>query len=434
MVHVYGTQRPEHTSALERAARKGSGGWPLWLWDFDQRVVADTDVDDDLLRSAHLVLYGTPGSNAVLERIWKQLPITVDEEGVVVGDARHGDAGVGVRFVYPNPLAPDRYVIVQAGTTTESVHRGHNLPDFLPDFVVYDGKTTRTRSRLTFGSNRPLQLGYFDARWRLADDASTPAGDGTGDPAQPAGMLPSILPVSPAPPAPARSRRFAAPASDPAGAVARQIARRVPHFPNYRAAIPGATWREDPRAVWSIRPERQCLADLRNRGVPARALPPQGVRNPVPTPVEILGPVAGIWFRSLADDRPLVLSCEMAVRLPDLARVLARHGIRGVDVSSSLRDRPRVSFHTMGLGLDLPRFWTDQGWLSVERHFEATLDHPTCEAPRPSTREGRTLLSVACALHRTGRFSSVLTPNYNAGHRDHFHLDARPDDPRLYLR
>jgi hypothetical protein len=124
----------------------------------------------------------------------------------------------------------------------------------------------------------------------------------------------------------------------------------------------------------------------------------------------------------------------MAARLPDLARVLARHGVRGVDVSSAVRDRPRISFHTMGLALDVPRLWTDGGWLSVERHFEATPEHRTCEGPPPRTPEGRTLLSVACELHQTGRFSSVLTPHYNVGHRDHFHLDARPDDPRLYLR
>ncbi len=34
----------------------------------------------------------------------------------------------------------------------------------------------------------------------------------------------------------------------------------------------------------------------------------------------------------------------------------------------------------------------------------------------------------------TAQFSTVLTPNYNEGHRDHVHLDARPDDTRVFLR
>jgi enterochelin esterase-like enzyme len=428
-LHVYGTGNPEHTEALERAARKGSSGWPLWLWDFDQQVVADTQVDEERMKSANLVLYATPGSHAILERVAGQLPIAVTSEGVTVGARHHGGRDVGVRFIYPNPLAPGRYLIVQAGVTPEAVARGHNLPDFLPDYVVYDGSTTRSRPRLNFGPHRPLELGYFDSQWELPADAGA---RGQGDPAQPAAAVRTALPVTPPPPDPPRPRRFAAPADDPAGAVARHIARRIPHFPNLRAAIPGATWRVDARAAWSIRPSAQCLAELRALGVPVRPLPP--LPNPVPTPVELLGPVGGVWFRSLRDDQPLVLSCEMAARLPDLARVLARHGVRGVDVSSAVRDRPRISFHTMGLALDVPRLWTDGGWLSVERHFEATPEHRTCEGPPPRTPEGRTLLSVACELHQTGRFSSVLTPHYNVGHRDHFHLDARPDDPRLYLR
>jgi hypothetical protein len=44
------------------------------------------------------------------------------------------------------------------------------------------------------------------------------------------------------------------------------------------------------------------------------------------------------------------------------------------------------------------------------------------------------LRRIACDLYRSGKFQSVLTPNYNEGHRDHFHIDIRPDDPRAFLR
>ncbi|MFW5925927.1 MAG: extensin family protein, partial [Myxococcota bacterium] len=437
MVHVYGTQNPEHTEALREAARKGSSGWPLWLWDFEQRVVADTEVDDALMESAHLVLYGTAGDNAVLEKLRGRLPVTVGDDAVVVGKQRIEGDDVGVRFIYPNPDAPERYVVVQAGVTIDAVRAGHRLPDFLPDYVVYDGQTTRRRPRLTFDGNAPRALGYFDDRWQLPDTGGTAQtsdgdGDGQGDPAEPSASTDSSLPVPPAPPTPSRPRRFAAPAADPAGKIARDLARRVPRFPNLRAEIPGATWRTEPAARWPIRGEPACLADLSERGVPFRKRPAQA--GTVPTPVELLGPVNGVWFRSMHDDRPLVMSCELATRLPDLARVLARHGVRGVDVSSATRKRPRISFHSMGLALDIPRLWTDRGWLSVARDFVATPDRRTCEAPPAGDRRARTLTRIACSLHRTDRFSTVLTPNYNEGHRDHFHLDARPEDPRLYIR
>jgi hypothetical protein len=201
---------------------------------------------------------------------------------------------------------------------------------------------------------------------------------------------------------------------------------------NFRALIPGATWREAPARVWQIRPEARCHEALRDAGIPFR---PLGTHpTPIPSPVEILGPVDGVWFRMIHDDRPLTLSCEMAARLSVVARIVKRHGVRGVDVMSAYRHWPRQSFHTFGLGLDLARFWTDDGWLSVNDDFVETPAEYTCEAAEPTDEKAKKLVRIACALYRSGQFSSVLTPNYNDGHRDHFHLDARPHDPRLYLR
>ena len=65
------------------------------------------------------------------------------------------------------------------------------------------------------------------------------------------------------------------------------------------------------------------------------------------------------------------------------------HGIVGVDVMSAYRTKPRPSFHTLGLGLDLLRFWTPQGVLSVFDDFEETPHHETCAAPPARTAAGR---------------------------------------------
>ena len=58
----------------------------------------------------------------------------------------------------------------------------------------------------------------------------------------------------------------------------------------------------------------------------------------------------------------------------------------------------------------------------------------TCSGPQPTSGSARVLRRIACDLYRSGKFQSVLTPNYNEGHRDHFHIDIRPDDPRAFLR
>ena len=166
MVHVYGTQRPANTAALKQVAERAARGLPLWLWSVEQEVVPDTAVTAELAKSAHLVLYGTPGDNEVLDRLAAKLPIRVEGQGVRLGDKLIAERGVGVRFIYPNPEAPGRYVIVQSGPTTDGVKRGLNLPDFVPDWVVYDATTAAARARLVPGKRAPLR-GFFGPKWEL---------------------------------------------------------------------------------------------------------------------------------------------------------------------------------------------------------------------------------------------------------------------------
>jgi len=165
-VHVYGTQRAENSAALKRIAERASRGLPLWLWSVEQEVVADTAVTQALAKSAHLVLYGTPGDNLVLDRIADKLPIRVRGQAVLLGEKSVAERGVGVRFIYPNPEASERYVIVQSAPTVDGVQRGLNLPDFVPDYVVYDASSAAARARLVPGKRAPLR-GFFGPNWQL---------------------------------------------------------------------------------------------------------------------------------------------------------------------------------------------------------------------------------------------------------------------------
>lgn len=409
MVHVYGTQNPKARARLEALAKQGSHGWPLWLKRVQQPVIPDTAVTDELMHTHHLVLYGRPGDNLILDRIQDKLPIRVDGSEIELGTARLSGRGIGAKFIYPNPLANERYVIVQTGPTLAGVAGGQRLPDFLPDYVVYDEHTTRTRPRLLFNRKRgqPVRHGFFDDAWQLK-----PSGNDTDAATTPAGQ----------PPPPPKAPHSTAPAQAPTAPS------------GLRARANHGHWTLAPEHAWSPRPSPQCLADLQRQHIPAYPYegPPLGTH--VHTPVELQGPVEGVWFRSTHADRAIVLACELATRLPQLTRVLKRHGVRAVDVLSSYRARPLKSFHTQGLALDLLRFIRLDGALSVLHDFQATPQRPTCTGPAPSTESARTLRAIACELAASQHFSTVLTPNYNRGHRDHFHIDARPDDPRIYTR
>ena len=241
------------------------------------------------------------------------------------------------------------------------------------------------------------------------------------------------LPVPVPPPLPSSPHAFAAGPRDPAGVAAREIARRIPTFRNWRAEIHGATWWLDGDHAFRIRSSRACLRALAASGVPY-ALATEPLKTPVPTPVEITGPIDGVRFESAHIGRPVLVSCELAMKMTELARIFREHEIAKVRVLSSYRDHPRPSFHTFGLALDMSAFIRRDGThLVVQDDFELTPGDETCDA-RPESTSGRALLDLACAIVQSRIFSSVLTPNYNPGHRDHFHVDARPDDPRFFLR
>lgn len=243
---------------------------------------------------------------------------------------------------------------------------------------------------------------------------------------------PSALGLSAAPKAPKPRTVFEFPEHDPAGEAARSIGALAASFPNFRAQAPGAVWRVDGRARFALRSTEACLAELQREGIRAHALERE-LTTPVATPVVIDAPVAGVAFVSLHADREIELSCELALRLKPLARILKAHGVLAVGVNSSYRDRPKVSFHTFGLALDMMAFRTKDQTLVVAEHFEVSADRHTCDG-EPSSAEAKALLAIVCAIAESHWFSTILTPNYNEGHRDHVHLDARPDDPRVFLR
>ena len=61
----------------------------------------------------------------------------------MVGERRFAGNDVGVRFIYPNPDQPTRYVIVSTGVNAAVIRAASNLPEFLPDWFVYNQATVR---------------------------------------------------------------------------------------------------------------------------------------------------------------------------------------------------------------------------------------------------------------------------------------------------
>lgn len=168
LLFVYGTANPDETALARRLIgrirhpRRGvSVQWP---------VKADVEVTAEDIERRSLVVVGTARGNSLLARISRELPIRVEGGAVVAGDRRYEGADVAASFVYPNPLNPDRYVLVHTGVTPRAFFRAGHLPSLLPDWIVYDASTWERRGGLVLEEREILAGGVFDQEWKLEED------------------------------------------------------------------------------------------------------------------------------------------------------------------------------------------------------------------------------------------------------------------------
>jgi hypothetical protein len=172
-----------------------------------------------------------------------------------------------------------------------------------------------------------------------------------------------------------------------------------------------------------------CLLVLERLGIPHQVL---GATEGIETPVKVSGEIAGVSYRPLARI-PLVADCRLVVALHRAGPYLRQLGIEEMQFSSAYRARSRMpsgklSRHGIGLAIDVHAIRLREGGerLRVQDDFQRSLADG-CTAP--------TLLNrLACVVLRQGLFDLALTPDYDAAHYNHFHLDIEPLSPRTDRR
>src|SRR6266704_2223053 len=100
----------------------------------DDRAISAGDIAD-----YNLILFGDPGSNRLLARVAGKLPIHWTKKEIALGDRKFNAADHVPVLIYPNPLNPKRYVVVNSEHTfAEKEFRGTNALLFprLGDYAV----------------------------------------------------------------------------------------------------------------------------------------------------------------------------------------------------------------------------------------------------------------------------------------------------------
>jgi hypothetical protein len=80
---------------------------------------ADQDVDENTLKKHHLLLVGRPATNRLTERFAKAFPVRFGAASFTVGEDTYAHPHTAIVAAGPNPLAPDRSVVVFAGMSAE---------------------------------------------------------------------------------------------------------------------------------------------------------------------------------------------------------------------------------------------------------------------------------------------------------------------------
>jgi len=90
---------------------------------------------------------------------------------------------------------------------------------------------------------------------------------------------------------------------------------------------------------------------------------------------------------------------------------------------------PPGTRHPAGLAIDVGLLRKRDGrWLSVAGHFHGKIGDKTCGpgVSLPEAEDARELRAIVCESEGLGIFTYVLTPNYNAAHADHYHMEIKP--------
>jgi hypothetical protein len=138
----------------------------------EPRARMDKLTTDEDIAEHNLVLWGDPQSNSVLARIADKLPIRWTKEAITVGKQSFPADKHVLALIFPNPLNPARYVVLNSGFTFREydyLNNARQTPK-LPDWAVVD-LSVKPHER---APGKIVAADFFGERWELRTTGRRP--------------------------------------------------------------------------------------------------------------------------------------------------------------------------------------------------------------------------------------------------------------------
>ena len=173
MVQPTGTPLNEKVGAWAQSELKHAVA--QWRQQFrgDAIVKDDTAITTADIANSNLVLWGDPHSNKLIARILGKLPLHWDGNGIQIGTRTYPAANSAAILIYPNPLNPKRYIVLNSGFTYREydyLNNARQTPK-LPDWAIVDVDTA-PNSRFP---GKIVDANFFGEQWQVQESHSETA-------------------------------------------------------------------------------------------------------------------------------------------------------------------------------------------------------------------------------------------------------------------
>jgi len=140
--------------------------------------VTDTSITEDDIARSNLILFGTADSNSIIAAINDLLPIRIRRDRIAAGANVYEGDNYGLYMIFPNPLNPQRYVVISHGTFPGWAATDVRWLEILwPDYVVFDMNVVPRQAggdpyggQTVYHPDAWVEAGFFDQYWRLDND------------------------------------------------------------------------------------------------------------------------------------------------------------------------------------------------------------------------------------------------------------------------